>query len=153
MAELKHYTESIYYEILQTAKFCKTLGVQVFDKFNLGISIEEYSALDTILINDNICQRDLAKLILKDRANTGRLLDSLDKKKLIKRHVDLKNNRLVRRIKITEKGKKVLQDITIKVSPLYEKCVEKINQSQIETLRTLMKTMRNQLSEVVEIQI
>lgn len=153
MAKLKHFTDSIYYEIEQTAKFCRTLGVQIFEKLNFPISIEEYCALDTILCNEGICQRDLAKLILKDRANTGRLLNSLDKKKLIKRHVDLKNNRLVRKLAITDKGKALLQDITKQIYPFYEKCVDKVSMEAVENLRSLLKQMRESLACAVELQI
>ena len=153
MAKIKHFTDSIYYEIEQTAKFFRTLGNQLFEKLNLPISIEEYCALDTILCNEGICQRDLAKLILKDRANTGRLLDSLDKKKLIKRHVDLKNNRLVRRLTITDKGKKLLQDITEQIYPFYERCVDKINLEEIENISISLKQIREILANNVELQI
>lgn len=153
MTRLKHFTESIYYEIEQTAKFCRTLGSQVFGRFNFPISIEEYCALDTILCNEGICQRDLARLILKDRANTGRLLNSLDKKKLIKRSVDIKNNRLVRKLNITDTGKKLLQDITGQIYPFYEKCMDKVNIEAIENLRELLGKIRNEFAQVVELQI
>jgi len=153
MTKIRHFTDSIYYEIEQTAKFCRTLGVQVFEKLNFPISIEEYCALDTILCNEGICQRDLAKLILKDRANTGRLLNLLDKKRLIKRHVDLKNNRLVRKLSITDKGKVLLQDITKQIYPFYEKCVDKVSMDTINSLSHLLKQMRETLADTVELQI
>ena len=72
----EHFTDTIFYQIELTAKYCKLLGQQVFEKFNLGISLEEYSVLDVLTINESLCQRDIAKLILKDRANTGRIINS-----------------------------------------------------------------------------
>ena len=79
----EHYTDTLFYQIELTAKYCKLLGQQVFEKYNTGITVEEFAVLDTVLCNGELCQRDVAKLILKDRANTGKLLDTLEKKGLI----------------------------------------------------------------------
>lgn len=68
---VEHYTDSIYYELEKTARYCRFLGVQVFDKLGVDINPSEYATLDTISCNPGLCQRDLAKLILKDRANTA----------------------------------------------------------------------------------
>lgn len=153
LEDVKNYTESIYYELQQTAKFCKTLGVQLFEKIQLGITSEEYSILDTLMCNENICQRDLAKLILRDRANTGRILKSLERKKLIKRFVDIKNNRLVRKMEITNSGKNLWQEATTKIRPIIAECVEKVSRHEIENLRKSLKKMREKLSDMVEFQI
>ena len=59
----KHYINTIYYKIEQTAKYCRYLGNQVFQKLNLPITLDEFATLDTIKIYGEICQRDLAKLI------------------------------------------------------------------------------------------
>lgn len=93
----KHYTDSIYYDIELTARIMKLLGTQVFENLKIGITPEEHAALDTIFCHPGICQRDLAKLILKDRANTGRILHSLESKNLITRTIDMKNNRLIKK--------------------------------------------------------
>ena len=74
-----HFTDTIFYQIELTAKYCKLLGSQVFEKYNAGISCEEYTVLDVLANSPKMCQRDLAKIILKDRANTGKLLDGLEK--------------------------------------------------------------------------
>ena len=77
-SKTKHFTDTIFYQIELTARYTKMLGMQLFGKLGVGLTIEEFSALDTISANKELCQRDLAKLILKDRANTGKLLDSLE---------------------------------------------------------------------------
>ena len=86
----EHYIDTIFYQIELTAKYCKMLGQQVFEQYDTGISLEEYTILDTLIRNKDLCQRDLAKLILKDRANTGKLLDTLEKKGLISRKLAVK---------------------------------------------------------------
>ena len=89
-----HYTDSMHYELEQTSRLMNTLTNQLFKKLEITITLDEYIALDTVPINAGICQRDLAKLILKDRANTGRILNELEQKGFITRFIDTENNRL-----------------------------------------------------------
>ena len=78
--EIQRYTDSLYYELEQTTKFFRVFSLKFFKKLNVNLSPDEYVTIETILCNAGICQRDLAKLILKDRANTGKILDSLEEK-------------------------------------------------------------------------
>ena len=80
MLKYEHFIDSIYYQLEQTAKYCRSLGMQLFQKLDLPINLDEFVVLDTLLGHEGICQRDLAKLILKDRPSTGRLLNSLEEK-------------------------------------------------------------------------
>ena len=64
--EHEHFTDTIFYQIELTAKYCKLLGNQVFEKLNTGISLEEYTVLDVLTMNESLCQRDIAKIILKE---------------------------------------------------------------------------------------
>ena len=79
--ESKHFTDTIFYQIELTARYSKMLGTQLFGNLGIDLSVSEFSALDMIWANDSLCQRDLAKLLLIDRANTGKLLDSLEQKR------------------------------------------------------------------------
>ena len=48
-------------------------------------------------------------MILKDRPSTGRILNSLEERGFVTRFADTKNNRLVRKMKLTKEGKKILE--------------------------------------------
>ena len=135
------------------AKYCKLLGSQVFEKFNAGITCEEYSVLDVLLSSPELCQRDLAKLILKDRANTGKLLDTLEKKGFVKRKLSIKNNRPVKIVEITEAGKEKVTDVLERIRPHYEFVKERINNSDVAKVGDLLKELRKILDETLEIQI
>lgn len=145
-----HFTDTIFYQVELTAKYFKLLGQQIFEKYNTGITIEELSALDTIYCNPKICQRDIAKLILKDRANTGKLLDILEKKGFITRHLSIKNNRPVKIAEITPEGIAKLNDVHEKLRPNKEYIDEKIKNSNIAKLSDLLKELRDILSESIE---
>lgn len=154
MAEgYKHYTESLHYELEQTAYMCKALGMQTFEKLNISISPEEFKILDTLVCKSGMCQRDLAKLILRDRANTGRLLNALEKSELIVRTVDTKNNRLVKKIEISDKGRILWQDIINQVRPLVDVCIQKIPREDVRALQSALKKFRASLETIVDLQI
>ena len=148
-----HYTDSIHYELEQTSRLMKKVTTQLFEKLEIGLSLDEYAALDTVSVNAGICQRDLAKLILKDRANTGRILDSLEQKGFITRFIDTKNNRLVKKMDITERGLKELDTINKKVKQYLESVTKTISDEDIERVQETLKSFRLELEKVVEINI
>lgn len=148
-----HFTDSIFYEIELTAKYCTILAAQVFEKFNTGIPAKEFSTLDTILCNPGICQRDLAKLILVDRANTGKILDSLEKKGFIERKLAVKNNRPVKIAELTEAGRKKTEEVTALVRPHMETVRKKIQNTDLVKVASLLKELREVLKDTIEIQI
>lgn len=152
MNQEKHYINSIYYQLEQTAKYCKYLGNQLFEKLNIQIPLDEFTVLDTIFVHGEICQRDLAKLILKDRPSTGRILNSLEDKGYIKRVADTKNNRLVRITKLTSKGQKTLEKITQTLRE-YFSTLEILSGDKIQELKTHIQEFREGLEKEVEMKI
>lgn len=153
MVDCEHYTDSIYYQLEQTAKYCRYLGMQMFQKLQLPVTLDEFAALDTILINEGICQRDLAKLILKDRPNTGRILNSLEEKGYIERYADTKNNRLVRKMKITEEGKRISAEVTKILKAYINKIPKVYSEEDKNKLRESIIRFRESLEQEVEIKI
>ncbi len=148
-----HYTDSIHYELEKTAKLMRKLTVQLFEKLSIEISLDECCALDMISCNEGICQRDLAKLMLKDRANTGRILDVLEKKGFIKRFIDIKNNRLVRKMGITAAGTKILKEISNKLRSYLENVTSAVPKKEIEKVQNVLKDFRLNLEKIVEMKI
>ena len=153
MYKCQHYTDSIFYQFEQTAKYCRFLGVQVFQKLNMPISPDEFYALDVIMMHDNICQRELAKLILKDRPNTGRILDSLEEKGYIERFADTKNNRLDRRMKITDTGKKITEETSERLREYISNLPKIFSDEDKNRLKELIIRFRENLEKEVEMKI
>ena len=148
-----HYTDTIHYELEQTARIMKKLTVQLLERLEINMSVDECFALDMISCNDGICQRDLAKLLIKDRANTGRILDSLESKGLIKRYIDTKNNRLVKKMGITESGAKFINEIITKIRKHFEEYTPTISHEEINKVHQIIRDFRLNLEKVVEIKI
>lgn len=151
--QIGHYTDSIHYELEQTSRLMKMLGRQLFEKLEICINMDEYVALDTISINAGICQRDLAKLIIKDRANTGKILDKLEQKGFVTRFIDTKNNRLVKKIGITESGYNELNLINKKIKQYFENVTRKISADNCKKVQKALKALRLELEQIVETKI
>ncbi len=149
----EHFIDTIFYQIELTAKYCKLLGNQVFEEYKTGISVEEYTVLDTLYTQKELCQRDIAKLILKDRANTGKLLDCLEAKGYIKRTLSIRNNRPVKLVELSDSGLKKLEDAAAKIRPHYMEVKEKIDNSDIAKIGDLLKELRNVLNDTIKIEI
>lgn len=153
ISKSKHFTDTIFYQIELTARYTKLLGTQLFGKLGIGLTIEEFSTLDCISTHTEFCQRDLAKLILKDRANTGKLLDALETKGFIKRELSIKNNRPVKIIKITDDGLKIYNETYEKLRPHHKIIEERIVNTDLSKMGELLKELREILEDTVEIDI
>lgn len=149
----EHYTQSIFYDLEYTTKYIKRMGYNFCNELNMCIGPEEVLALDIIYLNPGICQRDLAKKLLKDRAGTGRVLLQLESKGFVERFVDTKGNRLVRKMKLTESGKDMLKLATNKIEPYVKKIKEAFSEEDKNQLKNLLDKFRRILAENVTTQI
>lgn len=148
-----HYVESILYTMEQTVVYTKIKAAQIISELNIDVTIDQFAALDAIYSNDDICQRDLSKIILKDRSNTGRILNIIEEKGFIKRSVETKGKRLVKKIYITDKGKKLIEENLPKIKNEFSKVFENISEEEFIELRKISTKMKDDLSKTTNIQI
>jgi DNA-binding MarR family transcriptional regulator len=148
-----HYTESLIYSMEQTVIYFKIKGAQFFNELNLGITIDQFVTLDAIYCNNDICQRDLSKLILKDRSNTGRILTILEENSMIKRKIETKGKRLVKKIYITDKGKQIIEENHPRLRDAFLKVFEDVSEEEFATLRQTLNKLKDNLSKTTSIQI
>ena len=104
-------------------------------------------------MHGEICQRDLAKLILKDRPSTGRVLNSLETKGLIKRFADTKNNRLVKKTALTDKGRILLNNSSKILKEYFASLPVVFSEDKIEELKQNIKEFKEGLKKEVEMKI
>ena len=147
------FLDSLYYQIKLTEKCSKMLARQLEDKLNLEVTLDELTALSIITLhNGDIHQRDLAKILLKDRANTGRMLNNLEEKGYIKRFEKTKNKRQSFMITLTEKGLEALENLTKIIKPMFDEVHKKLS-FDIEYLKKGIIELRETMKEVTEIHI
>lgn len=151
--DIKHYFESSLYLMEQTVIYTKIKGAQLFNQLKIGVTIDQFVTLDAIYSNKDICQRDLSKLILKDRSNTGRILNILEKNGFIKREIETKGKRLVKKIYITDKGKNLVEKSIPKLHSAFHHVFEDVSEEEFEILRTILGKLKDSLSQTTSIQI
>lgn len=151
--ETCHYTESVIYAMEQTVIYFKITGAQFFNQLNMGVTIDQFAVLDAIYTNNDICQRDLSKIVLKDRSNTGRILNILEENGFITRSVETKGKRLVKKIYITDKGKHVIEDNQEKLRNAFAKVFDDVSEEEFATLRQILSKLKERLSKTTSIQI
>ena len=147
------FSESVFYKISQLAIYTEKLAQNFFEIRNVDLTHDEFCALNIILNHPNICQRDLAKIILRDRVRTGRILNSLEDKGYIKRTNTTKNNRLVRLLTITKNGEKFYNNEFRIMNQVMEKLLEKFPEEKMTELKSSLEKLENALSEIVEFNI
>ncbi len=118
---MEHYTKSLPYEMALTSRVLHEAMAVFFKNNNFLISPDEYIILDCLYINPDIIQMELAKMILKGRAHTGKFLKSLEEKKMIVRKPVLQNSKIVMQIKITNYGMDVYKNINQTVADYIKK--------------------------------
>lgn len=148
-----HYIDSVLYVLEQTTIYTRVKGAQLFNELKLGITADQFIALDAVYCNKDICQRDLSKIILKDRSNTGRILNILEENGFITRSIETKGKRLVKKIYITEKGKKIIENSHPKIRTAFAEVFDEISEEEFHSLRAILEKVRHSLSKITSIQI
>ena len=149
----KDFSKCAFYMIQKLAIYTDQLSKNFFEIRGVDITHDEFVAVNQILNNPDICQRDLAKLILRDRVRTGRILNSLEEKGYITRTNDTKNNRLVRRLRVTKAGKKLYETQFSIMEKIMDKLLKKFSEEKMIDLRDTLVQLEQALSEIVEFNI
>lgn len=147
------FTQSVFYKISQLAIYTEKLAQNFFEIRNVDVTNDEFCALNLILNYPNICQRDLAKLLLRDRVRTGRILNSLEDKGFVKRTNTTKNNRLVRLVSITKSGEKFYKEQFYIMNKIMEKLLEKFPEEKMVELKGSLEKLEKSMAELVEFNI
>jgi DNA-binding MarR family transcriptional regulator len=144
---IEHYVDTEVYLIEQTSVYISTRGNQFFNELNIGISLDQLAALDTISCNQGICQRDLSKILLKGSPYTSKTLNILEKKGLIQRKIETKGNRLVKKIYLTKEGKKATIDNTKRLRTTFSNVFDNISDEEFCLLRKILIKMQDSISK------
>lgn len=145
------YNESLFFAIEQIAKYIQD---DYIAKYSDVITHDEFRTLDIITYNPDVCQRDLAKLALRDSVRIGRILDKLEKKGLVERFNDTKGKRLVKKMKLTQKGEEIYLSTLNLIEPSTEKLLkDTFSSTQIEKLSLSLKKLHNAISQNTTIKI
>ena len=138
---MEHYTKSLPYELALTSRVLLEAMVVFFKNNEFPISPDEYVILDCLYTHPNIIQMELAKMILKGRAHTGKFLKTMEEKGLIVRTPALQGSKIIMQIEITQNGLTIYNEINKVVTSYVEK-TSIIPESKIQETIDFLKTLR-----------
>ncbi|MBP2033276.1 DNA-binding MarR family transcriptional regulator [Clostridium algifaecis] len=114
-------------------------------KYN--ITTEQWSTLLNLLEKDGVNQKELAKKVDKDQATLVRILDILEKKKLVVRKKSSKDRRSFL-IYVTPEGKNLEKEVYPFIESLFKTIINGISKDQINLfIDTLNKFEKNIYAE------
>jgi len=151
--DIKFFEQSLTHAMEKTTTYCRLKGAQFFALHDFGITMDQFCVLEVLSYTEDVCQRDISKKILKDRSNTSRILAILEEKGLIKRQVDTKQKRLVKKVYLTSKGQDLLEQIFPKVKESYLKVFDGISEEEMAMVKRVLEKMRENLMKDTTIQI
>ena len=110
----------------------------------INITPEQYLVLDILWEKQSLSQQNIADIIQKDKNSVTKIIDSLEKKNLVRRVVD-KNDRRINKIELTDEGL-ALEKITTEVAISFMNDVVKgIDNQELDTYVNVMKKLINNL--------
>lgn len=127
---------------------------QLEETLNLPITIDEFTILNIIdEHNGDINQRDIAKMLFKDRANTGKMLSKLEEKGYITKKEETRNKRQVNILTITKDGQEIIKTIRSEISPIFERIGKRTSKEDELIAKRHMQNIRDIITESIEIDI
>ena len=115
-----------------------------FKQAGIEITIEQWSVLYHLWKQDGLSQQELCKQSFRDKPSITRLVDNLEKMKLVQR-VASKHDRRINLIFLTEACKK-LQDETMNMaSQTLNEALEGVSNVEIETCKAVLQKVYDNL--------
>jgi DNA-binding MarR family transcriptional regulator len=116
-----------------------------FRQAGLEITIEQWSILYHLWKQDCISQQELCKHTFRDKPSITRLIDNLEKQKLVKRTAS-KNDRRINLVCLTDAGRN-LQDTTIEIAnQTMNEALVGIEKDEIDHVKHVLQKVYDNLS-------
>lgn len=144
-------TGELFSNLNQTSKVAKVFAVRFFNENkNTNVTYNEFEIILAVKNNEQLHQRDLARCLIRSSANLSRDIASLEKKGFIERCLAIKDNRMVKDLKLTDKGLELYEQVS-KISENYIKSIENIyTDEEHKLLNSLLLRLKNKLMESVD---
>ena len=110
----------------------------------INITPEQYLVLDILWEKQSLSQQNIADIIQKDKNSVTKIIDSLEKKNLVRRVMD-KNDRRINKIELTDEAL-ALEKITTEVAINFmNDVVNNIDTKDLDTFVNVMRQLKNNL--------
>ena len=102
-----------------------------------GLTSEQWSVLHELCAEDGVTQRALSDRTEKDPTNLTRILDQLERKRLVRREPNL-GDRRARLLAVTDEGRALDEALAPLERALVEELLEGVPPEQLATFRAVM---------------
>ena len=123
-----------------TGKISSTINralLRAFSQEELHITTEQWSVLSCLWKEDRVTQSDLCDLTRKDKPSMTRLIDNLQRSKIVVR-VPHATDRRVNLIHLTQYGASLHEKVGAVVQSVVDKALENISESEVTVARTVL---------------
>lgn len=110
----------------------------------INITPEQYLVLDILWEKPSLSQQSIADIIQKDKNSVTKIIDSLEKKNLVKRVVDKKDRR-INKIELTEESVALEKSTTEVAINFMNDVVKDIDNKDLDTFVNVMRKLKNNL--------
>ena len=103
-----------------------------------GLTTSQFSALEALYHLGPLCQRDLAKKILKSGGNITMVVDNLEKRGLVERERDAIDRRYIT-VRLTAAGRRLIQKLFPRHAEAIREEMDVLSATELERLARLCK--------------
>jgi DNA-binding MarR family transcriptional regulator len=118
-----------------------------FNSAGFDITIEQMSLLMYLFYEDGKTQKELSEKNIKGKVSITKIVDNLVKRELVKRVSDKKDRR-VKRIYITEKGKKIVPALKKIILDTNKMAFKGIKKEEIKILIKILSDVNKKLTNI-----
>ena len=139
---------SLFFDLDQASRICRLFGAQNFKKScKYDLVFDEFLILDYVTQNPDCCQIDLTKALLKGKSHVSKILNQLAQKGYIERLQDTKNNRIIKKIIITDKGNEVFKNTETQMKKILTVIEKTIDKTEVERCRKFLQNIKQAIKD------
>ena len=139
-------------ELTGVGNLSKMLAIQTFTNLQYDVTPEQFSVLSVLIENEELYQRQISALTLKDRANVSRIVSILENKGYISKTESV-SGRKTFKISITDEGRKVYEQVKPTILKIWSYTCKDIPEKQVDAFFEILSEIKKNLLAKVNIQI
>lgn len=142
------------YQIEYTANFNKSFRREFQSRFiGNDVTPDEFSILYAITNIPDISQSEIATLLFKGKAHVGKILNDMESRGIIKRIADTKNNIMIKKNILTDKGKAIFEKGDIEIEKVQKLMEKEFTKQELDKFINYLKKYRQIQSSIVDVKL
>ena len=128
-------------ELTGVGNLSKMLAIQTFTNLQYDVTPEQFSVLSVLIENEELYQRQISALTLKDRANVSRIVSILENKGYISKTESV-SGRKTFKISITDEGRKVYEQVKPTILKIWSYTCKDIPEEKVDAFFEILSEIK-----------